>query len=498
MNSLGQDKTNIMFALWQMHSKAADFHGNGQSILKACHQAAASGATCLVAPAFSISGYIANHQKMRLDFLNKQQQVFDFLQDNLPKDFILVLGSFSTAGQEVVALGTKIENGIFAHRGVTIKVLIFNEISNRKSEIFAQKEDVDLLIVLDQAFYVSGYCPQKNLLMGQWSEHVPVLYVNTVGGQGGYIFCGQSQLIPAGDPFVHQADFSEKLILTKPFAAGEKTSGDSATQKEEYWYQALLAGIRYFVRDAGFSAVHLGLSGGIDSALVATLAAGALGPENVTGVLMPSRYSSEGSICDALALAQNLGISTLTIDIEEMHCAAHRVLGEYFRMEGLVDENLQARIRGLFLMTYSNSCGSLLLNTGNKSELAVGYSTLYGDSCGMLTVIGDLWKTQVYQLCRYINDKLGKEIIPVTVLTKAPSAELRPNQKDQDSLPDYEVLDTVLDRYLQKEFSKESLVNEGYDVVVVERLIRLFHASAYKRAQAAPVLRLSSTAFGFE
>ncbi len=498
MNSVEQDKTNIIFALWQMHSKASDFHGNAQSILKACRQAAAGGAAGLVTPAFSVSGYMANHLKVRSDFLNKQQQALDFLQDNLPKDFVLVLGSFSAKGQKTVALGAKMENGIFTHRGVRIKVLFFNEISTEKSEICAQKEGVDLLIVLDQAFYTSGSCPGKNSLVGQWIEHIPVLYVNAAGGQGGYIFCGQSQLIPTGAPFMHQADFSEKFILAKPFAAGKETSNCSEIREEEYWYQALLAGIRDFVCDAGFSAVHLGLSGGIDSALVATLAAEALGSGNVTGVLMPSRYSSEGSVRDALALAHNLGIATLIIGIEEMHHTAHRVLGEYFMVEGLADENLQARIRALLLMTYSNSSGSLLLNTGNKSELAVGYSTLYGDSCGVLAVIGDLWKTQVYQLCRYINDKIGKEIIPSAVLTKAPSAELRPNQKDQDSLPDYEVLDAVLGRYLQKDFSKEALVNEGYDEAVIEHLIKLFHASAYKRAQTAPVLRLSSTAFGFE
>ena len=498
MNSLGQDKTNIIFALWQMHSKAEDFHGNAQSILKACQQAAGAGAAGLVAPAFSLCGHVPNHLKVRSDFLNKQQQFLHFLQDNLPKDFVLVLGSFSAKGQEAVALGAKMENGIFTHRGVRIKVLFFNEISTEKSEISAQKEGLDLLIVLDQALYTSGSCPGKNSLMKQWAEHIPVIYVNAAGGQGGYIFCGQSQLIPIGAPFVHQADFSEKFILSKPFAAGEETNTDAAVCEEEYWYQALLAGIRDFVRDAGFSAVHLGLSGGIDSALVAALAALALGGENVTGVLMPSRYSSEGSVRDALSLAHNLGIATLTIGIEEMHRTAHSVLGEYFRVEGLADENLQARIRGLFLMTYSNSSASLLLNTGNKSELAVGYSTLYGDSCGALAVIGDLWKTQVYRLCRYINEKTGKEIIPAAVLTKAPSAELRPNQKDQDSLPDYEILDVVLGRYLQKDFSKEALMNEGYDEAVIEHLIKLFHASAYKRAQAAPVLRLSSTAFGFE
>ncbi len=489
-----------MFALWQMRSRPAGFDQNVESLLNACQESAAAGAMGLVAPAFCLSGYAAPHLRKRADFLLQQEKTLEILRTQLPKDFILALACFSPQGDHrLVVLGAQVDqNGIFHHAGLCVKCVFFDELKNQRTEISAQEENIDLLIVLDSTLYTSQACPGRDVHIGQWAAICPVLYVNAAGTQDGLIFSGQSQLIPQGGEFEYQADFFSKLILVKPFSPVTEKEKPPKTAQEEYWLQALTVGIRDFMHDAGFSRVHLGLSGGIDSALVATIATQALGSENVTGILMPSRYSSQGSIKDALELAKNLQMRTLTIGIEEMHAKAHDVLGAHFPIEGLSDENLQARLRGLFLMTYSNAHQSLLLNTGNKSELAVGYSTLYGDSCGVLAVIGDLWKTQVYRLCKYINNKAGVEIIPQNILLKAPSAELHPDQKDQDSLPDYQVLDEVLGRYLEDNFSLQDLLFEGYDEAVVNKLIKLFHQSAYKRKQAAGVLRLSKTAFGFE
>jgi NAD+ synthase (glutamine-hydrolysing) len=263
-------------------------------------------------------------------------------------------------------------------------------------------------------------------------------------------------------------------------------------------YEALTLGTRDYVRKNGFADVLVGLSGGIDSSLVATIAADALGPEHVTGVLMPSRFSSTHSIDDAAALAQNLGIQTLTIPIEPAHAAFIDMLAEPFsgREPGLAEENLQARIRGTILMTISNKFGWMVLTTANKSETATGYSTLYGDMAGGYAVIKDVPKTLVYALSRDRNDRVGREVIPESAITKPPSAELRPDQLDSDSLPDYAVLDPIIEGYVELDKSIADLVEEGHDPEVVRRVARLVDLNEYKRRQAAPGVRVSPKAFG--
>jgi NAD+ synthase (glutamine-hydrolysing) len=259
---------------------------------------------------------------------------------------------------------------------------------------------------------------------------------------------------------------------------------------------ALILGIRDYLKKCGFSHVHLGLSGGIDSALVAALAVKAIGKDGVTAFGLPSRYSSEGSKQDAKALCNNLGIGFDILPIEGAFQAFLDTLKPQF--EGyepdITEENLQARIRGTLLMAYSNKTGSLLLATGNKSELATGYCTLYGDMCGGLAVIGDLFKTEVYELCRHINR--DGELIPEAIISKPPSAELRPDQKDEDSLPPYELLDQILDHYLLRSETAEEIVAHGYDGDLVEQVIRLVGRAEYKRRQAPPVLKVSPRAFG--
>ena len=261
-------------------------------------------------------------------------------------------------------------------------------------------------------------------------------------------------------------------------------------------YKALKFGISDYFQKMGFKKAVIGASGGIDSAVVQALAVKALGKENVLAVLMPSRYSSRGSIDDAIALSENLGNEYIALPIEDVHSAYESTLAPIFegKSVGIAEENLQARSRAVLLMGISNKTGNILLNTSNKSELAVGYSTLYGDLCGSLSVIGDVYKTQVYALAKHINRY--KETIPNAIIEKEPSAELRPDQKDTDSLPSYTILDGILRLYLEEQKGKEEIIMEGYDPSTVNRIINLVNSNEYKRYQAPPILRVSPKAFG--
>ncbi len=281
-------------------------------------------------------------------------------------------------------------------------------------------------------------------------------------------------------------------------APRERNRVEPVLPPEREVYEALVVGTRDYVRKNGFSDVLIGLSGGVDSALVATIAADALGPEHVTGVLMPSRYSSDHSLTDAEALAANLGIATLTVPVELAHHAFEVMLADVFATApaGLAEENVQSRIRGNVLMSISNKLGSLVLTTGNKSEMATGYATLYGDMVGGFAVIKDVPKTLVYALCADRNARAGNDVIPAAVLTKPPSAELRPDQKDSDSLPEYAVLDPILHGYVEDDLSTSDLVDRGFDPAVVRRVAGLVDRNEYKRRQAPPGVRVSPKAFG--
>jgi len=263
-------------------------------------------------------------------------------------------------------------------------------------------------------------------------------------------------------------------------------------------YEALVLGTRDYVRKNGFTEVLIGLSGGVDSSLVATIAVDALGPEHVVGVLMPSRFSSKGSVSDAETLVANLGIRRYVVPIEPAHAAFLEMLAEPLAISppGLAEENLQARIRGTILMTVSNKRGWLVLTTGNKSETAVGYSTLYGDMAGGFAVIKDVPKTLAYALARDRNDRAGRAVIPDAVLEKPPSAELRPDQRDSDSLPEYAELDPIIEEYVEGDRSVGELVDAGYDADTVRRVAWLIDRNEYKRRQAPPGVRVSPKAFG--
>ena len=361
----------------------------------------------------------------------------------------------------------------------------------------------DLLINLSASPFSLGKAKQRRDMVFRHARkhHRFFIYVNQAGANDELVFDGHSMIVdPEGRMLLRTRDFAEDLLvydLPRDLGRAEvSTVRDVASGEEEQSFRALVTGLRDYVRKSGFEKVVLGLSGGIDSALVAVLAAAALGSEHVLGVAMPTRYSSEGSMKDALALAGNLGIGFEEISIDGMFQSVLDGMAPVFSglETDITEENIQARLRGMVLMALSNKLGSLVLATGNKSELGVGYCTLYGDMCGALAPISDLPKTGVYRLARWINRE--GEIIPENTITKPPSAELRPDQKDEDSLPPYELLDRILEGWVVERRSVEELVAEGLDREIVMQIVALIDRAEYKRRQAAPAVKISARAFG--
>ena len=330
------------------------------------------------------------------------------------------------------------------------------------------------------------------------SYKVPVAMVNQVGGNDSLVFDGSSLVFnPAGEVIAQGKSFEEDII----YFDSDRLTGEMHNQiegEEASAYSALVLGTRDYVRKCGFTKVIVGLSGGIDSALTAAIATDALGAENVIGVGMPGPYSSTGSIDDARALAQNLGIRFELLCIGDIFDSYKKTLAKVFagRKEDETEENIQSRARGMLLMALSNKFGAIVLSTGNKSELGVGYCTLYGDMAGGLAIISDVPKTMVYRLCRYVNSRHA--VIPQASLEKPPSAELRPGQMDSDTLPPYEILDAILEDYVEESHTADQIAaDRGFDVSLVRRVIRMVERSEYKRQQAAPGLKISAKAFGY-
>jgi len=373
----------------------------------------------------------------------------------------------------------------------------------------------DAIVNISASPFVLGkYDTRLALLRRQAATHrLPVLYCNQVGGNDELIFDGASlALAPDGRILAQARDFDEDLLIfdlpTRPPCAtvgfARPCEGQPSTVEKIYQpragvaslHAALVLGLRDYFRKCGFTDAVLGLSGGIDSAVVCCLAAEALGPDHVTAVALPSRYTAAQSNSDAALLARRLGVHFATLPIAEVHQAYEQALAPVFagRQSDITEENIQARIRGVLLMAISNKFGSLLLATGNKSELATGYCTLYGDMCGGLAPIGDLPKGHVYDLARHFNR--DAEIIPAAILTRPPTAELKPNQTDQDTLPPYDVVDRVVQLYVEDLASTDNLIAAGIDRSVAERLVRMIDNSEYKRRQAAPVLKVTGRAFG--
>lgn len=374
---------------------------------------------------------------------------------------------------------------------------------------------LDILIVPSASPFVAGKLKTRlSLARGTAREgHIPVLYCNAVGANDSLVFDGRSFMVAPKGETVAMCGWQEALLtvdtatMVAETRTVERPSRDEPAltppdEAMEEIHQALVVGIRDYMKKSGFSKACLGLSGGIDSAMVAILGAEALGAENITCIAMPSRFSSEGSVNDSVELCRRAGIRLERLSIEAPFKAYLDLLSVPFagRPFDLAEENLQARIRGALLMAWSNKFNALLLTTGNKSEIAAGYCTLYGDMCGALAPIGDLYKTEVYALARHLNRlaaAAGKpEPIPLPIIEKAPSAELRLNQKDQDSLPEYELLDGILRLYIEDNASLEEIIEKGFDSAMVHKVLGLTARAEYKRRQAAPVIKVSKRAFG--
>jgi NAD+ synthase (glutamine-hydrolysing) len=327
---------------------------------------------------------------------------------------------------------------------------------------------------------------------------VPLIYVNHVGAQTELIFDGGSIVMSTNGIIHDEMPYFEEDFRVYDMASIQEglIHSENHLEKVELIHQALLVGIKDYFRKLGFSKATLGLSGGIDSAVTAVLAAQALGPENVKVLLMPSHFSSDHSVNDALDLVRNLGIEHEILEIEDIYHQYINILEPVLRDTefNVTEENIQARIRGTLLMALSNKHGYILLNTSNKSEMAVGYGTLYGDLAGGLSILGDVYKTEVFRLAEHLNTET--EIIPRNIIDKAPSAELRPNQKDSDSLPEYDILDEILFQYVERRQGPKEIIAMGYDDALVRRILRLVNINEFKRYQTAPVLRVSPKAFG--
>jgi len=408
--------------------------------------------------------------------------------------------------------------------GIAVGVLICEDVwlSNGPAGALVA-EGATLLVVTNASPYARGRHAEREAMLGERARelNVPIAYVNMVGGQDELVFDGQSFVVAASGEIIARAGaFREELLVVdieaKAGAAGVAMSMTPLANRGEPLvprlanpssdvaevYDALVTGTRDYLRKNGFRSAVIALSGGVDSSLVAAIAVDAVGSAAVKGYALPSRYSSEHSLSDAQELAERLDIEIRTIPIDPAHLALEGMMSGALDHEvaGLTEENLQSRIRGVLMMGISNDSGAIVLTTGNKSEMAVGYTTLYGDSAGGFAVIKDVPKTLVYELCHYRND-LALELgdlapIPQTVLTKAPSAELRPGQRDDQSLPPYDELDPLLELYVEQDVTADQLIERGYDRALVERITRLVDFAEYKRRQMPPGVRISAKAFG--
>lgn len=392
---------------------------------------------------------------------------------------------------------------ILHYQGHKIAIAICEDIWEVGEPSLYQKQPMEALTKLNPDFLIniaaSPFNTQQRelrrevLLKNATKYNLPIYYVNHIGAQTDLIFDGGSMYCDAHGKILQELPYFKEEVRVIDVS---QTSITPLQSKMERIEEALILGIRDFFRKQGFTQAIFGLSGGVDSALTAVLACKALGPHNVMAVLLPSDFSSEHSITDAEKLVSNLGCMSCLLPISNTFTVFQETLAEPFKgtPSGIAEENLQARIRGTLLMALSNKLGYILLNTTNKSEAAVGYGTLYGDLCGGLAVLADLYKTEVYDLCTWINR--DSEIIPTNILVKPPSAELKPDQKDSDSLPEYAELDAILFRYIESVQSQEVIIEAGFSQATVEKVIKLVNQNEYKRFQTAPVLRVSQKAFG--
>lgn len=540
--------------LVQLNPVVGDIAGNAEKIRMFYTQAAADGVDLVIFPELSICGYPPMDLLERKDFITSIEKHVELLASETRKTALMIgapvrnpagrgrplfNGALLAKNGKVMHITHKIllptydvfdefryfEPGDgsepFELSGIRFGVTICEDIWNNENEVIyhvydqspaadQKKSGAEVLINIS----ASPFTRKKPELRAQMLRNhakeldLPIVYVNQAGANTELIFDGDSMYMDGNGTILSRMPLFEEgfadVELQKENGIVRATASEPQKADipgpEERLFKALVLGLKDYLRKTSFSGkALLGLSGGIDSALVAVIAAEALGPENVMAVTMPSEFSSAGSVSDSEKLAANLGVNFEEIAVSPLYDGFLKQLQPLFENTefGVAEENIQSRSRGVLLMAISNKFGHILLNTGNKSEMAVGYCTLYGDMAGGLSVLSDVYKTEVYAICRWLNESYyGKEVIPNEIITKPPSAELRPDQKDSDSLPDYELLDSILLRYIERQMSRDEIIAEVGNDDVVKRVLRLVDLNEYKRRQAAPGLRVSSKAFG--
>ena len=512
----------MRLALLQLNAVVGDLEGNRDRILAGLGEARAAGADLVLFPELAVTGYPAEDLLLRPAFVAAAEEAtreiaartegivalvgtpwrFDeglanacavcvdgelrtvYRKRLLPNYGVFDEERYFEPGDEALVLPLA---------GLPVGLTVCEDIWRPEPAAALAAAGAKLLVNVSASPFHLGKAESREAMLAERARThgFPLAFCNLVGGQDELLFDGHSVLIGADGEILARAPGFEEHLLVADLETGGAV--DPFEPELEQMRQALVLALRDYVGKNGFGDVVLGLSGGIDSALVAALAADALGPERVHCVSMPSRYSSEGTKGDAQRLAENLGCDFREIPIEEIVGSFHE-LG--VGTSGLAAENLQARARGMILMSLSNEHGWLVLATGNKSELSVGYSTLYGDLAGGFALIKDIFKTDVFRLCRSLNERAGRELIPVSIIERPPSAELRADQRDEDSLPPYDELDPVLEAYVEQDRSREELLADGFDAATVERAVALIDRAEYKRRQAPPGVKLRPKAFG--
>jgi NAD+ synthase (glutamine-hydrolysing) len=529
-------------AFAQINTTVGDLKGNGEKMLAAYRKAAEAGADLVLYPELATSGYPPRDLLQKSRFIDQNLELLERLAKATGKTG-LVLGyvgrNKSGVGREATNSVALLQNGhVVATRDKTLLPTydVFDEdryfepaTQNKVVEFNGRKigltvcEDVwndedfwhdsrryridpacelvkagaEMILNVSASPWHSGKNKLRQEMLGSLAaKHgAPLLYCNLVGGNDELVFDGSSLAFDAQGRLTAEGKHFREDFFIVDLKTAQAIQPRPITVEESI-FDALVLGLRDYLYKCGFKSAVLGLSGGIDSALTAVIATEALGAENVRGVSLPSQFSSRGSLDDAAALARRLGIRYDVIPIQPVFESARQQLRSVFKglPDDTTEENMQARIRGMILMALSNKFGALLLTTGNKSELAVGYCTIYGDMCGGLAVISDVPKTMIYKISKWVNRK--EEVIPTSSIVKPPSAELRPNQTDQDSLPPYEILDAILEMYVVQMRSSEEIIAAGFDAATVRKIVRLIDLSEYKRRQAAPGLKVTSKAFG--
>jgi NAD+ synthase (glutamine-hydrolysing) len=532
----------VRIGLLQINPTAGDLDGNAALIIRAARAARERGAELAVTSELALMGYLPRDLLMSQEFVRRAGQTLERMARELNGAPLLVgvaTPNPGSTGRSLFNSAALLRDGavgpvfhktllptydvfdedryfepaegpqILDFNGLKLGISICEDVWNDRDFWSRRRYHTDPLeelaragaeaiINLSASPFTVGKQELRQTMLGRLARKysTPVVYVNQAGGNDDLIFDGRSGVFSAeGRMLARAKGFDEDTLVVDLNAGPGSVAEDDFAPEAEIW-NALAIGVRDYARKTGFRAALLGLSGGIDSALTAAIAVDALGRENVLGVMMPSGYSSRGSVDDSVELARNLGIRTLELPIAGIMKTYDETLTDAFkgRQPDVTEENIQSRIRGNLLMALSNKFGSLLLTTGNKSEMSVGYCTLYGDMNGGLAVIADLPKMMVYRVSRWRNRRRAD--IPEAILTKAPSAELRPDQTDQDSLPPYELLDQILELHIEQSQSAGEIVARGFDEATVRRVLRLVRTAEFKRKQAAPVLKVTSRAFG--